>query len=482
MLAENSRNWLLAAQCLVLPTATFVAVPAALAQSAPVPPAPAGSAAPSSGFAPRANDVAPSAPVAPVQEVAPAAPVAAAPPASEAPALSPDAADEHGKKHKHDKKDKKDKNGDKEPGKKGKSERSSGAAVTTAAGRIQLKGRVFALAELQHREHIASTGPGTSAGLVGYNALDLSLESARIGLEYEAPVRWLSAVVEIEVSGKPSLKDGFIQARGQHFFARAGQFKLPTAALETESPWTLPLARRGFVHDLLTDWLDVGGRRPGVMAGWRGRGGLRPRFMVGAFQGSIQSEVSVGDRNTDLIEQSSLEAQSYVARAQFEPADIQVGGWYEHRVGSPNGLETKHYMTGGLDAVVDRVLPGGGIRAWVEGSSGTSWYEHSQKPKDDKDAIFVTGRALVAYRFGGTVDEAAYVEPFGFFGVLEPDTEVRRDLAWEAAVGVNAGLWRLARLTLQGEINRAQRNFPVSYLGGAEPDRMGLLLQAGVAW
>jgi hypothetical protein len=55
-------------------------------------------------------------------------------------------------------------------------------------------------------------------------------------------------------------------------------------------------------------------------------------------------------------------------------------------------------------------------------------------------------------------------------------------LAWEAAVGVNAGLWRRARLTLQGEINRGQRNFPVSYLGGAEPDRMGLLLQAGVAW
>jgi hypothetical protein len=233
----------------------------------------------------------------------------------------------------------------------------------------------------------------------------------------------------------------------------------------------------------LTDWLDVGGRRPGLMLGWRGRGGLRPRFMVGAFQGSILSNnPSNGDRDTDLLEKRSLEAQSYVARAQFEPADILLGAWYEHRIGSSDLTHTKHYFTAGVDASIDRVLGTGGVRAWLEATTGASWYEHVQKAPDDKDAVFVEARALVGYRFGGTVDEAAYLEPFGFFGVLEPDTDVRRDMAWEAAVGVNAGFWRRARLTLQGEMNRAQRNFPDSYLVGAEPDRMGLLLQAGVAW
>jgi hypothetical protein len=262
-----------------------------------------------------------------------------------------------------------------------------------------------------------------------------------------------------------------------------GQFKLPTSAIETESPWNLPQVRRGFVHDLLTDWLDVAGRRPGLMVGWRARGGLRPRVMVGAFQGTTRDGVIAGrDRNTDLIEGASLEAQSYVARAQFEPAGIQIGAWYEHRIGSPDVNVTKHYWTAGVDAVVDRVVAGGGIRAWVDGSAGASWYEHVQKAADDKDATFVVGRALVGYRFGGTVDEAAYVEPFGFVAVLEPDTDVRRDLALEAAVGVNAGFWRRARLTLQGEINSVQRNFPNAYLGGLEADRMGLLLQAGVAW
>jgi hypothetical protein len=422
--------------------------------------------------------VQPAAPAIPpvTTEVAPTAP--SAPPAAAQPAPAPsavDVAEEH-----HDGKKEK---GKKKKGKNGAEEHAAG--VTTAAGRIQLKGRVFALAALQRQERVEATGgPNGEAALAGYNSLDLSMNSVRIGLEYEAPLRWISAVAELELTGRPELKDGYVQARGQHFFARMGQFKLPVSAIDTESPWTLPLVHRGFMHDLLTDWLDVGGRRPGAMVGWRGRGGLRPRFMVGAFQGTVQSGVGPNDRDVDLLEEHSLEAQSYVARAQFEPADVQLGVWYEHRVGSSSAQDPKpkHYPTGGLDAVVDRVLPGGGIRAWVEATAGTSWYEHAQKADDDEDAIFVEARALVGYRFGGTVDEAPYVEPFGFFGVLEPDTDVKKDMAWEAAVGLNAGFWRRARLTLQGEIQRGQRNFPADYLYGASPDRMGLLLQAGVAW
>jgi hypothetical protein len=80
------------------------------------------------------------------------------------------------------------------------------------------------------------------------------------------------------------------------------------------------------------------------------------------------------------------------------------------------------------------------------------------------------------------VDEAPYVEPFGYFGMLDPDTEVTTDMAFEGAVGVNAGYWRRARLTLQAEINKVQRNFPETYLAGVDPNRTGLLLQAGVAW
>ena len=91
----------------------------------------------------------------------------------------------------------------------------------------------------------------------------------------------------------------------------------------------------------------------------------------------------------------------------------------------------------------------------------------------------IAGRALAGYRFGGTALGDPYLEPFGYFAALDPDTEVVEDFALEAALGLNVGFWDRARLTLQGEVNAGQRNFPSGYLGQQEPDRIGLLLQAG---
>jgi DNA-binding SARP family transcriptional activator len=39
-----------------------------------------------------------------------------------------------------------------------------------------------------------------------------------------------------------------------------------------------------------------------------------------------------------------------------------------------------------------------------------------------------------------------------------------------------------ARVTLQAEIDRAQRNLPINYLAGISPNRMGLLAQVGLAY
>lgn len=492
MTVRQTRNWPRPGRGVVLFTVAFtLALPGlAQAQRAATPPpasaAPAPSAAaPAAPTAPAATQV-PAAPVpAPTQIPAPAEVPLGAPPLATVPAertAAPDAGGEHKKHKKHKKRAEGENDPEKKKGKKEKNR--DHASVRTAAGRLQIKGRVLTLAELRNQERQVINGAVLS--MEPTTSLDLSIASARIGLEYEAPVRWLTAVAELELRGKPSLKDGYAQARGEHFFVRAGQFKLPVSAIETESTWTLPLVRRGFVHDLLTDWLDVGGRRPGVLVGVRGKGGLRPRFVVGAFQGAALSALpSRGERDTDPIQERSMDAQSLVARAQFEPADIQIGAWYQYRVGSKTTGAFTHYFTAGLDAVVDHVLSGGGIRAWVEGTVGSSWYEHRDKPADEKDAAFVSGRALAGYRFGGTVDDAPYVEPFGFVGVLEPDTDVRSDLAVEGAVGVAAGFWRRARVTLEGQLVSVQRNFPNGtngYLPDEDPDHQSLLLQAGVAW
>src|SRR5258706_6010556 len=125
---------------------------------------------------------------------------------------------------------------------------------------VQLKGRVLALIELSHRHETIVGGDGQLEER-NRDALDLSLQSARFGVEYRSPLRWISGQVELEVAGKPRVKDAFVEA-GKRFFVKAGQFKVPSARLELDSPWTLPLARRGLLHDLMTDWLDIAGRRP----------------------------------------------------------------------------------------------------------------------------------------------------------------------------------------------------------------------------
>lgn len=345
-------------------------------------------------------------------------------------------------------------------------------------GRLVLGGRVFAGATFSRRD----------AGSTNTESLDLAVNSARIDVEYEAPNGWLSLDLEFDVAGNPEVKDAFIQAKGRHFFARAGHFKPPVSAIEMESPWNLPMADgRGFISDLLVDYLDVAGRRPGALVGVRGRGGVKPRFSVGAFQGSVLEDQSTtpGDRDVELIEEQGLDSQGFAARFDVDLSGFELGAFYQHRIGSPTYPETEHYPTGGLDLFWDKTFANGGVRVWADALVGTSWYEYAGKEADDKDAIFVSGRVIAAYRFGGVEDEALYIEPFGVLGAFEPDTEVSSDLAIEAVLGVNVGFWRRARLTLQGEFNQGDANFPNQtngYLFGLSPDRVGLVLQAGMAF
>ncbi len=348
---------------------------------------------------------------------------------------------------------------------------------TSTGGSLKIKGRVFALAELSHRRESIVNGSGMLEDRDN-NALDLSLESARFGLEYRSPLPWLSAELEADFAGKPEVKDAYILA-GKRLFVKAGRFKIPTAALELDSPWSLPLARRGLVHDLLTDWLDVAGRRPGVALGYKGKGGVKPRLTIGAFQGTTLDQVAPGDRDVELIDHAALDAQSYAARGELTLAGVAIGAWYEHRVGSKAVREFAHYATFGLDAQLDHRFESGGLRVWLDGIAGESLYVADDKPGDDTTPLFVTARALVGYRFGGLELGDGYVEPFGHFALLDPDTEVVSDFVTEAALGVNFGFWDRARVTLQGEMTRGQRNLPTGFLDHRDPDQLSLLLQAG---
>jgi hypothetical protein len=343
---------------------------------------------------------------------------------------------------------------------------------------LVLKGRLFALAEVSHRNE---TVVGTTGALEtrDRNALDLMLQSARFGVNYRSPLRILSAQLELEVAGKPRVKDAFLEL-GKTFFVKAGQFKVLSSTFELESPWTLPLVRRGLVHDLMADWLDIAGRRPGVAVGYRGgKSGLKPRLTLGAFQGTVLKQVLPGDRDVTLIDHASLKAQTYAARAEISPGPVKLGAWYEHRVGALTAAEFSHFETFGVDAELNLPFEKSALRAWVDGSAGESLYVTDDKPGTDPYPWFAAGRALVGYRFGGLALGAPYVEPFGFVALMDPDTEVVSDMITEAAVGVAAGYWDRLRVTLQGEITDAKRNFPSGFLENQSPDHSSLLLQAG---
>jgi hypothetical protein len=402
-----------------------------------------------------------------------AQPAGVAQPATSAqPALTGEI-DEEGKGKKHKKKKDRDKDKDE----------LSSPDGHPRFGSFELKGRVYARAELDRSDAMVLDD---KLNLVERttDSLDLSVPTARVSLHYHSPMEWLTAVAEIDISGKPDMKDGYVQAKDAHFTVRAGQFKVPVAAMESTSPWTLPLVRRGLLHDVLTDRMDYGGRRPGVVVGWRDRTiGLHPRLTIGAFQGSYMSKDPTPlERDTDPLNAMKMPSQTVVGRAEIEVLGADVGVYYENRVGSPAVFQTDRYWSAGGDIFYEHVFDNGGFRVWIDGMAGSSWYELETKRPDGKPAIFSAVRALVAYRFGGVADESFYVEPYALGAALDPDTEVTSDLLYEGVVGVNVGYWKRARLTLQGEVNKGQRNFPTGFFVGPPPDRLGLILQAGVAF
>jgi hypothetical protein len=378
--------------------------------------------------------------------------------------------------------------GDKKGKKKKKDAAANGEAGSNVrsnygVGEIRLGGWVFARSDLQRLERttVDSTGLPVTRDL---NAFDLSVPSVRFRVDYQSPWSWLNGQIEVDFAGRPDLRDGYVQAKGEHVAFRMGQFKMPVLAMQMESPWVLPLVRRGLIHDLTVDWLDVAGRLPGAMLTLREKfGDVRPKLFLGVFQGRRFIEIEPdGSRDTDLIRERSLSSQKLVARGQVDIGSVEIGAVYEHRLGSPTFSQILRLWTVGADLTVNHVFATGGLRIWVDGLAGASWYELATKPADGEYATFFTTRALVAYRFGGVVAEAPYIEPYVFGGIFDPDVDVTADLAWEATVGVNVGFFGRARVTLQAEMDRAQRNFPTGYMAGISPDRLALIAQVGLAY
>jgi hypothetical protein len=355
------------------------------------------------------------------------------------------------------------------------------AHATEELGQIDIKGRVFMLGELRENEATAVAEDGRLR-TERHASLDVRVDNARFGLKYQTPLAWLSGQLEADFAGRPEVKDAFARADWKRFRVQVGQFKVPCSAIELATSWELPTADREIVHDLMLDWLDLAGRRPGVALELRGERPWRPRITIGAFQGSVMRDLTPGSRDTTLVEGLSLDSQTLVARGQIEFGPLAVGAYYQDRVGSPDVFETGHFWTAGGDASLDYEYGSGALRLWADLTAGESWYEHSRKADDDESGTFVAARVIGGSRFGGMEQAEPYIEPFFSAAFFDPDAEVMADAVVEVANGVSAGFWDVARVSLQGQATVFGRNFPQSYYLRQLPSSLKALLLLAVVY
>jgi hypothetical protein len=364
--------------------------------------------------------------------------------------------------------------------KKKKKDKEGAADGEAAEPRVEFKGRVFARAGyFNYGEGLDIDGnPKTIQGL------RLTVPSARFGLKAK-PLDWVTVNLELDIAGnRPEMKDGFVQAKNKPFMVRAGQFKTPALAIFIESPWTLPVVRRGIINDILLDQFQLSGRRPGAIAQWQGGGSLDPQVTLGAFQGSQWATDEF-----EYVGERTFFGQSPMGRLSITPGGVELAAWGQMRVfpavTEPPQMDPWRFWAAGLDVTADHTFASGGLRYWIEAVTGSSWLDEA--PQDDTFTTFYAGRALLAFRLGGVNEGDRFFEPYVMVGAVEPDTNVDGDLIWEAKVGINVGHWRNTRLTLEYEMAEFGDNIPTFLHDPADgptpfADSKAVLLQAGAAF
>ncbi|MEZ4364902.1 MAG: porin [Kofleriaceae bacterium] len=334
-----------------------------------------------------------------------------------------------------------------------------------ADGDLELGGRVVVREQLAQEDDAAWT-----AGL--------ALEDARLQAEYRRGKR-VEVVVELGAKRNVSLKDAYLELRlKKRLKLRAGQFKLPTSALHNTSRWKLPTIDRGASTDVLDDGLGVIGRRVGAQLAWEGKGECAPRVALAAFQtttgGGPDQGLLVDDQaGLDVVVRGELGATGGLA----------VGATASSRLAlDPVTADRRRLWAVGVDAVTDRAVAGGQLRLWAEAHLGSLHLDAT--PATAATPRFVVGRALAAWRHGGAIDGAPYLEPFVGGAVMDVNLDDAGDRLAELSVGINAGRWDEWRVQLQGDLGRVGDDVPAGIVGGlsAPPDRLAVTLQLGATF
>lgn len=333
--------------------------------------------------------------------------------------------------------------------------------------RVELGGRVLA-------RGFTERAGGTSRS-------DAEAENARVELRWR-PARWLRGAFEYDAVDDRHLKDAYLAFRGGGFEARAGQFKPPFSPVQMSSRWDLPTADRGLLSELLVYSFGIAGRRPGLQVEWsQPKGALVA--MAGVFRASSVRGDRIGDEAFDNLARGGA-AWKATARLAYARKRLEAGTSFDLRPAEPvPGEGYRRLWTSGVD--LTWAARRAGPRVWAEGCAGSSWQDANAF--DGDDALFLGGRVIAGWRFGGGKEARVTLEPFVGGTLFDPDASVRDDLLWEAAGGVHLSGFSHFRLTLEAQRRTVSRNAPLSlglFTPGAraEGGRTRLVAQLGAAF
>lgn len=329
-----------------------------------------------------------------------------------------------------------------------------GIVLPTAIGEVVVGGRVDVRETLEHPQG------GIWAG-------ELTIPAARLELSYRWKKR-LRAVVEFDVRGE--IKDAFVWLKiGKGFSTRAGRFKVPLSLVELESATRLPVARRGLLRDVLNDALGLTGRSAGAQLEWKcSQCTQQLKVQAGVWQTSDPDNKVALERGLGLIP---------AIRGSYELGSVELGAsaLYQPKGSSPGGDESS--WIAGVDARHTLSLSTGALRTWAEAMTGRSALIGGT-------GNILLGRAVSAWRLGGTAGGLPYVEPFLMLSAMDPDLDSPDDLLWEGALGLNAGQWQRWRIQAQFEVRKAGAGVPpvLQALEESLASRRALLVQLEVGF
>ncbi|WP_084610591.1 porin [Archangium violaceum] len=322
--------------------------------------------------------------------------------------------------------------------------------LPSAFGTVEVGGR-FSI-----REAVDAKGADAWAG-------KLSIPAARLEVTYSWK-KTLRAVVEFDIAdGLSGLKDAYAWLNISGGFAiRAGQFKVPLSLVELESTTRLPLVRRGLLRDVLNDGLGQTGRSLGAQLEWKCTGCTRAlKLRAGVWQLGGDEKVAV---------QNGL-GLTPGFRGTWEVLDsLELGA-------SALGSSSSQW-TAGFD--VRHALPLGPteLRTWAEVLVGRT------TQLVGSDGPLLMGRALTAWRIGGSKKGALYVEPFVMVSALDTHLQLQDDRLWELGGGLNFGQRNRWRFQAQVESRRAEASVPaaVQSLDNSLAERRAVMLQMEVSF